>query len=354
MLRLIVTLCAIVLIGISKVKAQSDVGTAVPPIVESEFIFETAPFKSCHASTIVETKMGLVAAWFGGTAESHPDVGIWLSRQIEGKWTAPIEVVNGVESAEIRYACWNPVLFQPKSGPLLLFYKVGITPKTWWGMLVTSEDGAKTWSKPTRLPDGILGPVKNKPVQLSNGDILSGSSTEHDGWRVHFERSTDGGHTWQSTGAVNDGTIASIQPSILVHKDGQLQAIGRTRQGKVFEISSRDNGRTWGEMRLTTLHNPGSGTDALTLANGQHVIIYNHTSRGRSPLNVAVSAEGEQWGAVVVLENTPGEYSYPAVIQTSDDLVHFVYTWNRQRIKHVVVDPKAFKPRLIVDGTWPE
>ena len=354
MFRLAVPLCVIVYLGISTVKAQSDVGTAVPPIVKSEFIFETAPFKSCHASTIVETKMGLVAAWFGGTAESHPDVGIWLSRQIDGQWTAPIEVVNGVETAELRYACWNPVLFQPKAGPLLLFYKVGTTPKTWWGMLVTSEDSGKTWSKPTRLADGILGPVKNKPIQFSNGDILSGSSTEHDGWRVHFERSTDGGHTWQSTGVVNDGTIASIQPSILIHKDGRLQAIGRTRQGKVFEISSRDNGRTWGKMRLTTLPNPGSGTDAVTLVNGQHVIIYNHTSRGRSPLNVAVSADGEHWGAVVVLENTPGEYSYPAVIQTSDDLIHFVYTWNRQRIKHVVADPKAFKPRLIVDGTWPE
>ena len=88
-------------------------------LVKSEFIYETAPFPECHASTIAETKGGLVAAWFGGTGERNPDVGIWLSRQRGGQWTAPVEVANGVQSATNRYACWNPVLFQPRSGPLM-------------------------------------------------------------------------------------------------------------------------------------------------------------------------------------------------------------------------------------------
>lgn len=355
MFRLVNTILAANLLFTSTLFAQAEIGQANPPVVKSEFIYERAPFKQCHASTIVETKAGLVAAWFGGTEERNPDVGIWVSRHLNGKWTAPKEVVNGVQSPELRYPCWNPVLFQPKTGPLLLFYKVGPKPDNWWGELMTSTDNGQTWSKPTKLPEGILGPVKNKPVQLANGDILSGSSTENDGWRAHFERSTDGGLTWQSTGPVNDGkAIRSIQPSILVHKDGRLQAIGRTRSGKVFEISSTDNGKTWGEMTLTTLPNPGSGTDALTLADGQHLIIYNHTNRGRSPLNVAVSSDGKEWKAVALLENTPGEYSYPAVIQTSDGLVHFVYTWKRERVKHVVVDPKAFNPKPFVDGKWPE
>src|SRR2546422_986792 len=87
---------------------------AQPGLMKSEFIYETAPFPQCHASTIAETKAGLVAAWFGGTHERHPDVGIWLSRHVAGQWTAPIEVANGVESATNRYPCWNPVLFQPK------------------------------------------------------------------------------------------------------------------------------------------------------------------------------------------------------------------------------------------------
>jgi predicted neuraminidase len=324
--------------------------------VKSEFIFETAPFPSCHASTIVETRTGLVAAWFGGTAERNPDVGIWVSRY-EGKaWTTPVEVANGVESPEQRYPTWNPVLFQPSSGPLLLFYKAGPSPSAWWGMVTTSGDAGRTWSTPRRLPDGILGPIKNKPVELANGDLLSGSSTEHDGWRIHFERSTDRGVTWTATPALHDGKqISAIQPSILAHKDGRLQAVGRTRNGRIFEIWSKDAGRTWGEISLTELPNPSAGTDAITLQDGRQLILYNHTAKGRSPLNVAVSADGKAWQAALVLEEQAGsEFSYPAVIQTRDGLVHITYTWNRRRIKHAVIDPRALDLKPITGGEWPK
>ncbi len=341
-------------------------------VLTSEFLYsaETAPTVSCHASTIVETKAGLVAAWFGGTYEKHPDVGIWFSRHVDGKWSAPVEVANGVESPEKdlpakRYPCWNPILFQPTLAaggkkpeqplPLMLFYKVGPSPDTWWGMLITSDDAGRTWSKPRRLPDGILGPVKNKPIQLPNGDILCGTSSEHAGWRVHFERSSDLGQTWKATEPVNDGKqIGAIQPSFLVHKDGRLQAVGRTQQKQVFEVSSSDGGQTWGPLTLTSLPNPNAGTDAVTLTDGRHLIVYNHTPKGRSPLNVAVSTNGKDWQAALVLERDPGEYSYPAVIQTSDGQVHITYTWKRKLVKHVVVDPKQLTLKPIVGGKWPE
>ena len=339
-------------------------------VLKTEFIYETAPTPSCHASTIVETKDGLVAAWFGGTYEKHPDVGIWFARHVDGKWSAPVEVANGVESAEKdlpakRYPCWNPTLFQPALAaggkkpeqplPLMLFYKVEPSPDTWWGMLITSDDAGRTWSKPRRLPDGILGPIKNKPIQLPNGDILCGTSSEHVGWRVHFERSSDLGQTWKATEPVNDGKqIGAIQPSFLVHKDGRLQAVGRTQQKHVFEVSSTDGGLTWGPLTLTSLPNPNAGTDAVTLADGRHLIVYNHTPKGRSPLNVAVSTDGKEWQAALVLESDPGEYSYPAVIQTNDGLVHITYTWKRKLVKHVVVDPKQLTPKPMTDGKWPE
>jgi predicted neuraminidase len=312
-------------------------------VVASAFIFEKAPFPSCHASTIVESNGGIIAAWFGGTEERHPDVGIWLSHYKDGQWTPPVEVANGVESPTKRYPTWNPVLFQPKDGPLMLFYKVGPSPSKWWGMVKTSDDGGKTWSDARRLPDGILGPIKNKPVQLASGDILSPSSSEHDGWRVHFERSTDGGKTWTATPPVNDGRkIAAIQPSVLIHGEGRLQAVGRTKSGRVFEIWSGDDGKTWGEMSLTSLPNPSSGTDAVTLSDGRHLIVYNHSEEARNPLNVALSRDGKAWQSVLELENDPTRhFAYPAVIQTSDGLVHITYTWNRERIKHVVVGPSA-------------
>ena len=348
------------------VPSQAQAANAHPPaILQSEPIYENPPTPSCHASTIVETKGGLVAAWFGGTYEKHPDVGIWFARHVDGKWSAPVEVANGVESPEKRYPCWNPILFQPALAaggkqpeqplPLMLFYKVGPSPDTWWGVLITSDDAGRTWSKPRRLPDGILGPIKNKPIQLPSGDILCGTSSEHAGWRVHFERSSDLGLTWKATEPVNDGKqIGAIQPSFLVHKDGRLQAVGRTQQKHVFEVSSTDGGQTWGPLTLTSLPNPNAGTDAVTLADGRHLIVYNHTPKGRSPLNVAVSTDGKEWQAALVLERDPGEYSYPAVIQASDGLVHITYTWKRKLVKHVVVDPKQLTPKPMTDGKWPE
>jgi alpha-L-rhamnosidase len=314
-------------------------------VVKTEFIFDSAPFQSCHASTLVEVKDGLVAAWFGGMREGNPDVGIWSARQHDGQWTVPVEVANGVRPDGTRAACYNPVLFQLPSGPLSLYYKVGGHPRGWSGYCKTSVDGGKTWSAPKPLPEPLIGPVKNKPVLLTDGTLLSGSSTEHDGWRVHFERSTDGGKSWQFIGPVNDGRqIAAIQPSILQYPGGRLQAVGRTRQGRIFQIWSEDGGKSWGEMTLTTLPNPNSGIDALTLRDGRQLLVYNHTAKGRSPLNVAVSRDGRDWHPALVLESEKGEFSYPAVIQTGDGLVHVVYTWKRQRIKHVVVDPRKLNP----------
>ena len=326
------------------------------PVISSGFVYESAPFPSAHASTIVETRTGLVAAWFGGTAERNPDVGIWLSRHEGGRWTPPVAVANGVQSPSLRYPTWNPVLFQPAAGPLFLFYKVGPSPSEWWGMVMTSADEGRTWTPPTRLPEGILGPIKNKPVQLPNGDILAGSSTEHDGWRVHFERSTDGGRTWTATPAINDGkAIAAIQPSILTYRDGRLQALGRTRSGRIFETWSADRGLTWSAIVLTELPNPSAGADAVTLRDGRHLLVYNHTPRGRSPLNVAISEDGRQWQAAAILEDDPGrELSYPAVIQARDGLVHVTYTWRRERIRHVVIDPARLSARPMPNGEWPK
>ncbi len=334
-----------------------------PGIIHSEFLFDPAPHPQCHASTIVETQNGLVAAWFGGTKEGNPDVGIWLTRQVNGQWTAPVEVSNGAETEDPRVNCLNPVLFQPQSGPPLLFYKTG----KWWAYVKRSTDDGATWSKAERLYSGLFGPVKNKPVLLDDGSILSPTSTEFtapqgSAWQVHFERSTDGGKSWQRTGPLNDGLkIHAIQPSILIHPNHRLQALGRTREGHLYDVWSQDNGLTWGVITLMDLPNNNSGTDAVTLRDGRHMLVYNHvtntagrTNGPRSPLNVAVSKDGKQWEAALVLETEPNkEFSYPAIIQTRDALVHITYTWKREFIKHAVVDPAKLTSKPIVNGQWP-
>lgn len=320
--------------------SRADAPAAASAVLRSEYLYESAPFPECHASTIESTPSGLVAAWFGGTEEGNRDVGIWFSRRDDKAWSAPVEVATGVENPTKRHPCWNPVLFQAPGGPLLLFYKVGPSPSTWWGMLIQSADGGQTWSPPQRLPDGILGPIKNKPVLLADGRLLCGSSTEDRGWRVHMEATSDWGKTWTRTEALNDGkTLQAIQPTVLRHGD-RLQILCRGKgTGKVVESWSEDAGRTWSELTTIELPNPNSGIDAVTLRDGRHLLIYNHTPRGRSPLNVGLSRDGRNWTAGPVLESEPGEYSYPAVIQAADGLVHITYTWKRKRIRHVVVDP---------------
>ena len=323
-----------------------------PAIVSTQFMYESAPYPQCHASTIVETSPGqLVAAWFGGTRERNPDVGIWVSRYENGKWTEGVEVANGVQAdGSPRLPTWNPVLFQPPGQPLHLFYKVGPSPSTWWGMVKTSTDGGRTWGEARRLPDGILGPIKNKPVVLPDGAWLSPSSTEgKDGWQVHFERSTDAGNTWDVIGPVAKGpSLEAIQPSVLFHRDGSLQALCRSKQGVVAQTWSKDAGKTWSALTAAALPNPNSGTDAVTLKDGRQLIVYNHSGHrpheakgNRYPIDVAVSDDGLAWRHVATLDSEPkgAGYAYPAVIQASDGRIHITYTWDRKRIKHVVLDP---------------
>jgi predicted neuraminidase len=306
----------------------------------------------CHASTIVQTTQGgLVAAWFAGTREKHTDVGIRVARLVNGKWTKSIEVADGSEGEDKEYPCWNPVLFQPRKGSLMLFYKVGPSPSRWWGMLMTSDDGGKTWGNRRKLGRNhkighLLGPVKNKPVQLADGAILCPTSTEHKGWRVHFEITRDLGKTWSVIGPINDGKeFGAIQPSILTYADGRMQVMCRSQQSVVTQSESKDGGKTWSKMTASSLPNPNAGTDAVTLKDGRQLIVYNHTTRGiifpanRNMLNVAISNDGKTWKPVLTLERAPGEYSYPAVIQTKDGKVHITYTWQRKTIKHVVLDP---------------
>jgi predicted neuraminidase len=353
-------------------KPQSDA------IVLSELINAHAPYPSSHASTIAETTSGhLVAAWFGGTGERHPDVGIWFARRGRTAWEAAIEVANGMQADGTRYPTWNPVLFQAPHGPLFLFYKVGPSTAEWWGMVRTSTDDGRTWSAAQRLADGVLGPIKDKPVVLPDGTWLSGSSTEatSSDWRVHFELSRDAGRTWTAAGPVERGAgFDAIQPTILFPGGGKIEALCRTKQGVIAMTWSTDGGHIWTPLAAAALPNPNSAIDGVTLADGRQLLVYNHAAHSpqwsghgsRYPLDIAVSRDGLTWTHVLALEREPDRAStpsgsaidrpagtpaeqldiinkgaaYPAVIQTADGLVHITYTIDRQAIKHVVVDPR--------------
>lgn len=366
-------------------------------VVSDEFLYYDTSFPECHASTVEALPDGsLVAAFFGGTKERHPDCCIWVSRLPKGatEWTEPVIAADGVfeltdslcQRAGLsgidadsrlatlgptgphfkgdinqsrRKACWNPVLFRmPDTGELLLFYKIGTNVADWTGWLTRSTDGGKTWSQREPLPEGILGPIKNKPEYI-NGRLLCPSSREGDGWRIFMEYTDDGGKTWQCTGALPADSavftkdlkvkpIYAIQPSILRHKgDSLLQILCRSRNGTLAQAWSTDNGTTWSTLTLTDIPNNNSGTDAVTLSDGRHMLVYNNfatlpgTPKGvRTPLSVAVSDDGINWRHVATLEVSPiSQYSYPCMIQAPDGTIHILYTWRRQRIRHIALKP---------------
>ena len=364
-----------------------------PHVVEERFVYTEADFPQCHSATLCFAENGdLLCAFNGGTAEHEPDTRVRLCRKPAGSdtWTAPETVA---EPGRDRWCLDNPVLFRiPEPGePLLLWYKIrpgynmkegGIDISTiafWEARLMRSYDDGRTWSAPEPLPEGFLGPIKDKPV-WHDGRLVCGSSVQskyaHIPHRIHFEWSDDRGATWhrsepdsvalsipcklRKSGRVGENVdvpadpdryygnwlpISSIQPTILVHRDGSLQALCRTGNGKMSTTWSRDNGATWSCETLTDIPQNGSGIDAVTLPDGRFALVYNdfetlpgRSGGPRSPLKVAVSEDGLHWTDVVTLEDDAiKEYSYPAVICDDEGCLHIAYTWRRYRIKYVKV-----------------
>ncbi|OOG73191.1 exo-alpha-sialidase [Algoriphagus sp. A40] len=307
-----------------------------PKILSSGFIYETAPFPQCHASTLLETPSGIMASWFGGTREKHPDVSIYTSVLSNGTWSVPQMVADGVENETFRNPTWNPVLHQLEDGKIVLFYKEGPNPREWWGLYKVSEDGGKTWSKDIQIPAGFLGPVKNKSIVLPDGRLLHPSSFEINRvWTSHVEITDPELKTWKKS-EIDGAGFGAIQPTTLIHPNGKLQLLFRTQQGEIATSWSSDSGNTWTKMVSTGLVNNNSGIDAVTLKSGYHLLVCNPLKKGRNKISLFGSADGITWEELLVLEDeSTGEFSYPAIIQAKDGTVHISYTFNRTKVKYL-------------------
>jgi len=326
---------------------------------KGEFIFPpgSTSFPSSHASTLVELiDRSILSAWFGGTAEGANDVAIWSSRQTNSTWSKPVELAR-----EPGVACWNPVLFHAPNPPaksprLWLYYKFGTYPQNWTAARKYSDDEGTTWSPAEHLPAGLVGPVRAKPLVLPDGTIVSGSSTEsYHSWAVWIERSKDNGKSWAKIGPIAPAPSnpasnlreGIIQPSVVWLGETHLRLYARSTEviGRVVVSDSYDEGLTWTEARPIDVPNPNSGIDAVALKDHRVVLIYNNTTKGRSPLNLAVSNDGEHFKMFLTLEDEPGEFSYPAMIVANNGDLCMTYTWNRKSIRFVRL-PQSAIPKL--------
>jgi predicted neuraminidase len=326
---------------------------------KGEFIFPpgSTSFPSSHASTLVElSDRSILSAWFGGTAEGANDVAIWSSRQTNSTWSKPVELAR-----EPGVACWNPVLFHAPNPParsprLWLYYKFGTDPQNWTAARKYSDDEGTTWSPAEHLPAGLVGPVRAKPLVLPDGTIVSGSSTEsYHSWAVWIERSKDNGKSWAKIGPIAPAPSnpasnlreGIIQPSVVWLGETHLRLYARSTEviGRVVVSDSYDEGLTWTEARPIDVPNPNSGIDAVALKDHRVVLIYNNTTKGRSPLNLAVSNDGEHFKMFLTLEDEPGEFSYPAMIVANNGDLCMTYTWNRKSIRFVRL-PQSAIPKL--------
>ncbi len=314
--------------------------------VDSCYIFNERPTNNCHASTLAEVeKDKIMAAWFGGTYEGAKDVGIYTSTFKNNKWSKPVCLIKPLIQNNDTLPCWNPVLFKSKSDILYLFYKVGKNPREWFGAMITSKDHGKTWSKETFLPDGFLGPIRNKPIELEDGLIICGSSTEStetNQWRVHVELYHESKNQWTKVNVPNTSNFDVIQPTFIIHPENKIQMLCRSKHNTIITSWSVNNGKKWSNMDSLSVVNSNSGIDAIDINNKLFLVVNNPLKQGpewfygRNILDVEYSVDGIKWKHLFDLENhEKGEFSYPAIIQTTDQKIHILYTYNREYIKHV-------------------
>lgn len=322
-------------------------------IIKTEFVEPAPAVAEVHASSIVEAADGtLVCAWFGGTMEANPDVTIWVSRYINGQWTSGVSVADGVQNKKLRYPTFNPVLYRTRAGRIWLFFKVGENPEKWWGESMYSDDNGATWAGRQKLPKGFLGPIKNKAIGLADGTVICPSSVEYSAsnWVAHMEITDETFARWTKSKPVPDPkNFGAIQPSVITHPDGTLQALFRSNGRNLIYSWSKDSGKTWSPLQFSGFYMANSGIDALTLADNKgFILVYNPSDKpanpkswgARTPLVASYSDDGLNWKPAALLEhrNTRYGYSYPCIIQTKDNRIHITYTWNRARICHVVLE----------------
>ncbi len=311
---------------------------------EEIFSLDERPTQSCHASTLLAVKDGILAAWFGGTAESHDDVGILYARRVNGAWSKPTML-----SRTHNEPHWNPVLFRMPDGKIWLFYKIGKPISAWRTYYRISSDEGMTFGEEFELIEGDIGgrgPVKNKPILLSDGTALAPASLEpvsfekrsENNWVCFVDHTSDCGKSWEKSESIPkpDG-LSVIQPTLWESDAGHVHMFVRSDGGFVYRSDSCDSGNTWCKLYSAGIPNNNSGIDCVMSPDGMLALVYNPVSgstweSARTPLQVSFSRDnGETWQESLILREGAGEFSYPSIIYNKDRFC-ICYTGDRKTI----------------------
>lgn len=316
------------------------------------------PFAYSDTPSIIETSEGLLMVWASGSREGYLDVKLYRSHWNGIAWSSPVQVAEHVdERSDVQEACWNPVLVQGPDHQMALFYQVGNDRASWEGRMKFSYDGGYSWTPAKELPDGYHGPTKNKSVELPNGRFLCPSGLAVAGWQVQMEFATPFRENWgwRKTKALNSPTeYRATDPTILMHDAQNIQVLCRSKQGYMTELWTRDGTKTWYSMKRGPLPNPNSAFDVIKMLDGRFALAYNHSTQSTDRINLAVSSDGKEWEAAIVLDQSAStRHENPTMIQSRSGHLHLVYVINQNRFKHVRLDPTFFNTKPIVDGVWP-
>lgn len=311
----------------------------------SELIFERVPGAAAHhASTMTLAPNGdLLVTWYGGSYESSDDESLYLARRRKGQrnWDRPQLLLQNPEQP-----VGNAVIFTMGDGSVWIIWgrmesTQPMLAHTGWDttrlMYRVSKDSGATWSRDREFPMDTAGWLpRNLAITLRDGTVAVPISDERNNRDLSFLLLTkDRGATWRRSADIPNAQPQGEQPAVAQRRDGSLLAFLRTSP-RLLQSESMDGGMTWSPAQKSAFLNPDAAISLCALSNGNLLLVWNNTERGRSPLHIARSTDdGKTWSEPLMLESNPGEYSYPSVMQTPDGRIHVIYTYRRYSIKHV-------------------
>lgn len=317
-------------------------GIGKEAIAKMEFVPVGKETKWRGQPAIAITRNALLIAWCEGTKPYSVDTEIWLARWENGSWNSIKRVATGYnESSSLRLPCASPVLFEDYNNRLWLFYQVGEREGKTEAYARVSLDGGYTWQKLIKLPSSIHGPTDNRPIQVEDGTIICAASALEGGWRVRIEWAKDPEDIWFSTGYINSVfSLPAAGAAILQHDSNTFQLFAGTKNGRVATAWSKKGWRSWHKMERTVLPNPGSSVAVERLIDHRILLVHNHTILIPNRMDIAVSPDGQSWRIGCEIEAvTDGLLLDPDIIEAPNRMVHVVYSWKGQAIRHVIIDP---------------